>query len=291
MIKWTKDFKDYELLSCGNGHKIERFGKYILKRPDPQAIWPMKDEKDYDINAIYHRSNEGGGNWEFINLPNSWQINYSIDNKKIIFNLKPYTFKHTGVFPEQAVNWQFIYETIIKKNKKDFKVLNMFAYTGGATMISSLANAKVVHLDASKGIVSFAKENYLSSRLDENNIRWIVDDARKFVKREERRGNYYDAIILDPPSYGRGTNNEVWKIENDIYNLLVDLTNILNKNSSFVLFNSYTTGLQEGVLNYLLSDTLVKKFGGKIISYELGLKAKNNGLILPEGNTSIWINE
>ena len=250
-----------------------------------------RDEKDYDINAIYHRSNEGGGNWEFINLPNNWQINYSIDNKKIIFNLKPYTFKHTGVFPEQAVNWQFIYETIIKKNKKDFKVLNMFAYTGGATMISSLANAKVVHLDASKGIVSFAKENYLSSKLDENNIRWIVDDARKFVKREERRGNYYDAIILDPPSYGRGTNNEVWKIENDIYNLLVDLTNILNKNSSFVLFNSYTTGLQEGVLNYLLSDTIVKKFGGKIISYELGLKAKNNGLILPEGNTSIWINE
>lgn len=291
MIKFDESFNDYELLTCGDGSKIERFGEYILKRPDPQAIWSLKNEKDYKLNAVYNRSNEGGGSWDVYKLPEHWQIKYELDNKYIVFNLKPYTFKHTGVFPEQSVNWKFIYDTIKNSGKKEFKLLNLFAYTGGATMAASLAGAKVTHVDASKGIVSFAKENYISSKLNENNIRWIVDDCKKFVKREQRRNNIYDAIILDPPSYGRGSNKEVWKIETDIYDFLLDLSKILNKDSSFVLFNSYTTGLQEGVLNYLLGDTIKAKFGGKVISYELGLKAKNNGLVLPEGTTGIWLND
>lgn len=290
MIKFDDSFKDYDLLACGDGSKIERFGKYILKRPDPQAIWSLKNENKYKLNAIYHRSNEGGGSWDVKDLPEHWQIKYDIDNKYIVFNLKPYTFKHTGVFPEQATNWKFIYDTIKSAHKKEFKVLNLFAYTGGATMASALAGAKVTHVDASKGIVVYAKENYLSSKLDENNVRWIVDDCKKFVKRELRRNNIYDAIILDPPSYGRGKNKEVWKIEDDIYEFLIDLSNILNKDSTFVLLNSYTTGLQEGVLSYLLSDTIKTKFGGEVSTYELGLKSKDNGLILPEGCTGLWIN-
>lgn len=294
MIKFVENFKDYEVLDCGSGEKVERFGNYILRRPDPQAIWHQKNFKKYKVNAIYHRSNKGGGSWEFIDLPKSWKIGYDLDNNvKMIFNLKPFTFKHTGVFPEQAVNWNFIYnfcKNIIDKNSEDdFKVLNLFAYTGGATMAAALAGAKVTHVDASKGMVTWAKENADSSIIANDKIRWIVDDCKKFVEREIRRGNLYNGIIMDPPSYGRGPNGEVWKIEDSIYDFVYLSMNLLNKNNSFLILNSYTTGLQAGTMDYIINDTAKKhNFVGKSDSYEIGLKVSSTGLILPEGATTLF---
>ena len=297
MIKYVENFKDYEVLDCGDGEKIERFGKFLLRRPDPQAIWHPTNFNKYKVNAIYHRSSKGGGSWEFIDLPKSWKIKYDLidetngENAEMVFNLKPFTFKHTGVFPEQATNWTYIYnfcKTQIN-NKKDFKVLNLFAYTGGATLAAALAGAKVTHVDASKGMVTWAKENAESSKVAGDKIRWIVDDCKKFVEREIRRGNTYEGIIMDPPSYGRGPNGEVWKIEDAIYDFVNLAIKLLSKTNSFLILNSYTTGLQVGTMDYIISDIAnLNKIKGKMLSYELGLKVTSTGLILPEGATSIF---
>ena len=288
MIKYVENFKDYEVLDCGDNEKIERFGEYILRRPDPQAIWHPENFKKYKVNAIYHRSSKGGGTWEFIDLPKKWKISYDLDvDKKMTFNLKPFTFKHTGVFPEQATNWNYIYNFIKNKNS-EFKVLNLFAYTGGATMAAALSGAKVTHVDASKGMLTWAKENADSSNIPNDRIRWIVDDCKKFVEREIRRENVYDAIIMDPPSYGRGPGGEVWKIEESIYDFVELTTKLLAKNNSFMMLNSYTTGLQVGVMNYILNSAAKKNgINAKTIDYELGLKVNSTGLILPEGSTCI----
>ena len=293
-MKYVENFNDYEVLTCGNLEKIERFGKYILRRPDPQSIWPMDNEDKYKLNAHYHRSKSGGGSWEFFDLPESWKISYEIDkdnNKIMVFNLKPFSFKHTGVFPEQATNWNYIYN-FVKKYKKDneeFKVLNLFAYTGGATIAAALAGAKVTHVDSSKGIVTWAKENIISSHIPDDRVRYIVDDAVKFVEREIRRGNIYDAIIMDPPSYGRGPNNEIWKIEDSIYDFVELISHIINKNNSFVMLNSYTTGLQVSTMEYVIKKAFDKNgIKGRGEGYEIGLKVRDTGLILPEGSTYVY---
>lgn len=289
------DFKEYEVLACGDNQKIERFGKYILKRPDPQAIWHIDDISKYNINAIYHRSKSGGGKWEFIDLPKSWDMSYDLDkNTKIRFYLKPFSFKHVGVFPEQASNWKWFSKIIkdakIKNPKREIKVLNLFAYTGLATISASLSGAKVTHVDAAKGMVNMAKENATLSKCKTDSIRYIVDDCKKFVEREIRRGNTYEGIIMDPPSYGRGTKGEVWKIEDNIYDLVSLTSKLLSKDSLFFLLNSYTTGLQSGVMEYIVRDTIVKEHGGDCVSGEIGIKVKNNQLILPEGNSVRWKN-
>ena len=293
-MKYVDNFNDYEVLTCGNFEKIERFGKYILRRPDPQSIWPMENENKYKLNAHYHRSKSGGGKWEFFDLPESWKISYEIDkdNKKImVFNLKPFSFKHTGVFPEQATNWNYIYNFVkkYKNNNDEFKVLNLFAYTGGATIAAALAGAKVTHVDSSKGIVTWAKENIVASNIPDDRVRYIVDDAVKFVEREIRRGNTYDAIIMDPPSYGRGPNNEIWKIEDSIYNFVELVSHIINKNNSFVMLNSYTTGLQVSTMEYVIKKAFNKNgLKGSGEGYEIGLKVKDTGLVLPEGSTYVY---
>ncbi len=286
-MKYVNDFYDYEVIDCGDFEKIERFRDIYLRRPDPQAIWHMKNSKKINVDAVYHRSSKGGGSWEFFKEINTWQIKYDLSAKdKIIFNLKPFSFKHTGVFPEQAVNWKFIYDRV--KSKNNLKILNLFAYTGGATIAAALAGANVTHVDASKGIVSWAKENAISSNVSHDKIRWLVDDCRKFINREIRRGSVYDGIILDPPSYGRGSNNEVWKLEDDIYDFLVLISNVVNKENGFVLYNSYTTGLQPAVLKYMLSEVFEKKFSGTVESYEIGVKVSSTGLYLPEGCSGVW---
>lgn len=292
MIKYVKNFTDYEVLDCGNNEKIERFGEYILRRPDPQAIWHPENFKKYKVNAIYHRSSRGGGSWEFIDLPKTWKINYEVDkNVKMVFNLKPFTFKHTGIFPEQAVNWKFIYDFCKKASDsgKELKVLNLFAYTGGATMASSIAGAKVTHVDAAKGMLTWAKENAESSKIANDKIRWIVDDCKKFVEREIRRGNVYDGIIMDPPSYGRGPSGEVWKLEDSIYDFVKLTMKLLAKKNSFLILNSYTTGLQASVMDYIVNKSAVSNdIKGSTDSYEIGLKVSSTGLILPEGATTIF---
>ena len=292
MIKYVENFNDYELLDSGDNEKIERFGDYILKRPDPQAIWHPKDFKKYKVNAIYHRSKAGGGSWEFINLPKKWTINYDLaKGVRLSFNLKPFTFKHTGLFPEQAVNWKFIYKFCSEKSKMgvEVKVLNLFAYTGAATLAAAKGMAKVTHVDASKGILTWAKENADISGIGSDRIRWIVDDCKKFVEREIRRKNLYDGIIMDPPSYGRGAKGEVWKIESDIYDFLNLAFKILKKKDSFLMLNSYTTGLQTGVMDYMVKD-LAKNNGfvGESMPYELGLLCKSTGLLMPEGSTIVF---
>lgn len=292
-MKYVEDFVDYEVLDCGNNEKIERFGKYILRRPDPQAIWHPDNFNKYKLNAIYHRSNKGGGTWEFIDLPKVWQIGYDIDkNVKMVYNLKPFAFKHTGIFPEQAYNWKFIYD-FVKKNKslEEFKILNLFAYTGGATLAGALAGAKVTHVDASKGMVAWAKENAISSKVPEDRIRWIVDDCKKFVEREIKRGNKYSGIIMDPPSYGRGPNGEIWKIEDAIFDFVTLTMKLLNYKNSFLILNSYTTGLQPGAMNYIIKKAAkINGLNGETESYEIGLKVKTTGFILPEGATNIFYN-
>ncbi len=283
----ASDWKDYEVIDCSEGEKLERWGDYILLRPDPQVIWntPKKNPSWKKLNGHYHRSKNGGGEWEFMNLPQQWSINY----KELTFNLKPFSFKHTGLFPEQAVNWDW-FGGLIKDAapKREIKVLNLFAYTGGATVAAAKAGAKVTHVDASKGMVTWAKENAVSSGLADAPIRWLVDDCVKFVEREIRRGNKYDGIIMDPPSYGRGPKGEIWKLEDKIYSFIELTTKLLSDDALFFLINSYTTGLAPSVLTYMVSNTVVKEFGGKVISDEIGLPVSSNGLVLPCGASCRW---
>ena len=283
---WIADhWKDYEVIDTSCGEKLERWGKYILLRPDPQVIWNTKKEKKEwkQLNGHYHRSQKGGGEWEFFDLPGEWSIHYN----DLTFNLKPFSFKHTGLFPEQATNWDW-FSDLIGKAGRPIKVLNLFAYTGGATLAAAKAGASVTHVDASKGMVTWAKENAISSGLADAPIRWLVDDCVKFVEREIRRGNKYDAIIMDPPSYGRGPKGETWKIEESIYPFIELTTNILSESPLFFLINSYTTGLQPAVLSYMMNMTIVSKFGGRVVSDEIGLPVKDTGLILPCGASGRW---
>lgn len=283
---WIADnWKDYEVIDTSSGEKLERWGDYILLRPDPQVIWntERKNPLYRKLNGHYHRSSKGGGEWEFFNLPNEWSINYG----DLTFNLKPFSFKHTGLFPEQAANWDW-FSSIIKKAKienpdREIKVLNLFAYTGGATCAAAKAGANVTHVDASKGMVTWAKENAISSGLKDAPIRWLVDDCVKFVEREIRRGNKYDAIIMDPPSYGRGPKGEIWKIEDAVFPLINICSDILKDEPLFFLINSYTTGLQPAVLSYMLNTVLVSRYGGKVEADEIGLPVSSNGLVLPCG--------
>ena len=280
-MRLASNWKDYEILDMADGRKLERWGSYVLDRPDPQIIW--KDKTHVKLwqkaDAKYFRSNKGGGHWENItNVPEAWQIKY----KDLTFNVKQMGFKHTGVFPEQAVNWDYMIDKIKNSNRK-IKVLNLFAYTGGATLACAYAGADVVHVDSSKGMVSWAKENIASSNLTDRYVRFIVDDVIKFVKREIRRGNKYDAIIMDPPSYGRGTNGEVWNIEDNLYDLIKLCEEVLSDNPLFFLINSYTTGMSSTVLENILSLTINKKFKGQISSGEVGLPMKDGTLILPCG--------
>ena len=277
---WLADsWKDYEVIDCSKGEKLERWGDYILVRPDPQVIWdtPRKEKGWHKMNAHYHRSKKGGGEWEFFDLPQQWSIHY----RNLTFQLKPFSFKHTGLFPEQAANWDWFSE-LIKKAGRPVKVLNLFAYTGGATIAAAVAGASVTHVDASKGMVTWAKENAASSGLADAPIRWIVDDCVKFVEREIRRGNHYDAIIMDPPSYGRGPKGEIWKIEESIHPLVKLCAQLLVDRPLFFLINSYTTGLQPAVLSYLIG-TELKRFPGKVTADEIGLPVSSNGLTLPCG--------
>lgn len=283
---WIADrWKDYEVLDCSGGEKLERWGDFLLIRPDPQVIWetPKENRGWRRPNGHYHRSAKGGGEWEFFDLPQQWTIGYH----GLTFNLKPFSFKHTGLFPEQAANWDWFGEKI-QKAGRPIKVLNLFAYTGGATLAAAKAGASVTHVDASKGMVGWAKENAKSSGLEDAPIRWIVDDCVKFVEREIRRGNHYDAIIMDPPSYGRGPKGEIWKIEDAIHSLVKLCAQLLSDKPLFFLINSYTTGLAPAVLTYMLSIEVKSKFGGSVISDEIGLPVAKNGLILPCGASGRW---
>lgn len=275
-------WKDYEVIDTSNGEKLERWGKYILVRPDPQVIWQTPGRSRWDkINAHYHRSIKGGGEWEFFDLPKEWTIKYD----ELVFHLKPFSFKHTGLFPEQAANWDW-FSAIIRKavaGGRSVNVLNLFAYTGGATVAAAQAGAHVTHVDASKGMVQWAKENAASSGIDEKKTRWIVDDCGKFVEREIRRGNHYDAVIMDPPSYGRGPGGEIWKMEDSIYPFLEKTVRLLSDDPLFFLINSYTTGLQPAVLSYMLHSVLDHKVSGTIEADEVGLPVSSNGLVLPCG--------
>ena len=283
---WLADrWKDYEVIDCSCGEKLERWSKYILLRPDPQVIWdtPKTNKNWKKLNGHYHRSKKGGGEWEFFDLPEQWDIHY----RSLTFHLKPFSFKHTGLFPEQAVNWDWFSDKI-KKAGRPVKVLNLFAYTGGATLAAAAAGASVTHVDASKGMVTWAKENAVSSGLGDAPIRWLVDDCVKFVEREIRRGNHYDGIIMDPPSYGRGPKGEIWKIEEKIYSLVCLCEKLLSKDPLFFLINSYTTGLQPAVLSYMLGTAVAKKHGGKVSADEVGLPVSANGLVLPCGASGRW---
>ncbi len=296
---WIADkWKDYEVLDTSSGEKCERWGDYILVRPDPQVIWntPHGIKEWKQKNGHYHRSNKGGGEWEFINLPKEWQISYNlpinIEDSRLTFNLKPFSFKHTGLFPEQAVNWNWFSSIINKKKEenpnKEIKILNLFAYTGGATLSAAKAGAFVTHVDASKGMVNWAKENALSSNIPGDRIRWLVDDCVKFVEREIRRGNKYDGIIMDPPSYGRGPKGEIWKIEESIFPFVELSAQLLSDDPLFFLINSYTTGLQPAVLSYMINTVVTKKHGGKVEAEEIGLPVSSNGLVLPCGASGRW---
>lgn len=281
----AENWKDYEVIDTSNGEKLERWGKYILLRPDPQVLWdtPKKNPAWKRLNAHYHRSKKGGGEWEFFDLPEQWSIHY----KDLTFHLKPFSFKHTGLFPEQAANWDW-FSDLIKNAGRPIKVLNLFAYTGGATCAAAKAGAAVTHVDASKGMVTWAKENAQASGLADAPIRWIVDDCVKFVEREIRRGNHYDAIIMDPPSYGRGPKGEIWKIEEKIHPFIALCEQLLSDDPLFFLVNSYTTGLAPAVLTYLISTEVVSKHGGHVVSDEIGLPVSDNGLVLPCGAAGRW---
>ena len=283
---WIADqWKDYEVIDTSSGEKLERWGKYLLVRPDPQVIWQTarRDERWHKMNAHYHRSSRGGGEWEFFSLPEQWKISYG----KLNFQLKPFSFKHTGLFPEQAVNWDW-FSNLIRSSGRPVKVLNLFAYTGGATLAAAAAGASVTHVDASKGMVAWAKENAVCSGLADAPIRWLVDDCQKFVERELRRGNRYDGIIMDPPSYGRGPRGEVWKIEDAIHPLVSLCAGLLSDDPLFFLINSYTTGFAPSVLSYLLGIEVAARFGGTVISDEIGLPVTDSGLYLPCGSSGRW---
>ena len=288
-MRIANDWKDYEILDMASGKKLERWGKYILDRPDPQIVWLEKQNKEIwkKADAVYHRSNKGGGHWETkTNVPENWQIKY----KDLTFNIKQMGFKHTGLFPEQAVNWDYMINKIKSSNRK-IKVLNLFAYTGGATVACAYAGADVVHVDSSKGMVAWAKENIVSSNLEDRYVRFIVDDCIKFVEREIRRGNKYDAIIMDPPSFGRGANGEVWNIEESLFKLIKLCEEVLSDNPLFFLINSYTTGLSGMVLENILNLTINKKYEGKVTSGEIGLPMKDSKLVLPAGIYGLWEDE
>ena len=281
------EWKDYELIDASSGQKFERWGKVYLLRPDPMVVWDNGDllEKYHGkIDAVYYRNNKGGGHWDNLrNVPGSWKINY----KNLTFNIKQMGFKHTGLFPEQAVNWEFMMDKIKKSNRK-IRVLNLFAYTGGASVSCVAAGAHVTHVDSSRGMVDWCKENIISSNLPSTEIRYIVDDVVKFVQREIRRGNHYDAIVMDPPSYGRGTNGEVWDIEKNLNYLVKLCCEVLSDDPLFFLINSYTTGLSSTVLSNILSLTVNQKFKGKITSGEVGIPVKNSDLVLPCGIYGRW---
>ena len=282
-------WKEYEVIDTSCGEKLERWGKYLLVRPDPQVIWdtPKTEPGWRKMNAHYHRSSKGGGEWEFFDLPQQWDLHY----KDLTFHLKPFSFKHTGLFPEQAANWDWFSE-LIKKAGRPVKVLNLFAYTGGATMACASANAsEVVHVDASKGMVSWAKENMVLSHLENKKIRFIVDDVIKFVEREKRRGRKYHAIIMDPPSYGRGPGGEVWKLEDNLFPFVKLCSQVLSDKPLFVIINSYTTGLAPSVLGYMLHLLVAEKYGGRVTWDELGLPVTETGLALPCGATGRWGSE
>lgn len=283
---WIADnWKEYEVLDTSNGEKLERWGSYLLIRPDPQVIWdtPRTNPGWTKRDAHYHRSAKGGGQWEFFRLPPEWSICY----RELTFRLKPFSFKHTGLFPEQAVNWDWT-SRLIRGADRPLKVLNLFAYTGGATLAAAKAGASVTHVDASKGMVAWAKENAMASGLADAPIRWLVDDCVKFVEREIRRGSKYDGIIMDPPSYGRGPKGEIWKMEDAIFPFLKLTAQLLSRDARFFLINSYTTGLQPAVLQYMLQLCIVERFGGQAESAEIGLPVTDTGLILPCGASGRW---
>lgn len=283
---WLADqWKDYELLDCGRGEKLERWGDKLLVRPDPQAIWntPRSHRGWKKPDARYARSSTGGGQWADKSVPQRWQIHY----RDLTFQVGLMNFKHTGVFPEQAANWDFARERI-QKAGRPVSVLNLFAYTGGATIVCAAAGASVCHVDAAKGMVQWARENAKISGLEDKPIRWIVDDCTKFVEREIRRGRSYDAIIMDPPSYGRGPSGEVWKLEENLYPFVELVAGVLSDNPLFVILNSYTTGLSPSVLTYILQTVIGGKFGGHTVSDELGLPVSATGLALPCGATGRW---
>ncbi len=281
-MQTSQNWKDYELLDSGSGEKLERWGKYILSRPDPLAIWPKFEKELWNkTDAHYERNEEGGGKWKTkTQLPDKWDIEY----RDLKFIIKPTSVKHTGLFPEQSVNWDSFVE-LVKKEKREISVLNLFAYTGGATIALAKAGAKVCHVDSSKGIVEWAKENAELNGLQ--NIRWIVDDAIKFVEREAKRGVKYDAVIMDPPSFGRGSKGEVWKLEDDLWSLIEKITKILSDNPLFFHINSYSTGMSPTVVGNLLVSAM-KKYSGNIKTDELGLKEKNSERILPQGVFGRW---
>lgn len=281
----AKNWKDYEVIDTSGGEKLERWGDYLLIRPDPQVIWDTEKKHPgwKQRNGHYHRSNKGGGEWEFFRLPDEWTISY----KELTFHLKPFSFKHTGLFPEQAANWDW-FSDLIQNAGRPVKVLNLFAYTGGATILAAKAGASVTHVDASKGMVNWAKENAASSGLADAPIRWLVDDCVKFAEREIRRDNHYDAVIMDPPSYGRGPKGEIWKIEDSIYPFLKLTAKLLSDNPLFVLLNSYTTGLQPAVLSYMMNTVYRKSFGGHVEADEIGLPVTESALVLPCGASGRW---
>ncbi len=282
----TIDWKDYELIDCSDGERLERWGDKVLIRPDPQVIWktPKNNPLWKTADACYHRSKTGGGAWGVrTKLPAFWSIGY----KDLTFNVKTMGFKHTGIFPEQAVNWDEL-RRMIENAGRPVKVLNLFAYTGGATVACLKAGASVVHVDASKGMVSWAKENAVSSGVADRSVRWIVDDCIKFVQREYRRGNRYDIIIMDPPSYGRGPGGEVWKLEDEVYSFVELCSRLLYSDSIAVLINSYTTGLSPSVMQYILGSVVVPRFGGSVSSSEIGLPVTESKMILPCGASAFW---
>ena len=288
-MRVAENWKDYELIDCSAGEKLERWGDKIFIRPDPQVIWqtPKKNPLWRSADAKYLRSKTGGGRWEvYKKLPAAWTVDY----KDLRFGVKTMGFKHTGIFPEQAVNWDTLTD-MIKNAARPVKVLNLFGYTGCATIACLKAGASVCHVDASKGMVQWAKENAKLSGVEDRNVRWIVDDCFKFVKREIRRGNTYDIIIMDPPSYGRGPNKEIWKLEDSIYDFCNTCTEIMHKDSLALFLNSYSTGLSAAVMQYVLASSIGKKWGGKVLSDEIGLRVSESGLVLPCGATAIWSKE
>ncbi len=287
-MRISDGWKDYELIDCSDGERLERWGDYFLIRPDPQVLWktPKKDPRWKHADARYLRSNTGGGKWEvYHTLPDSWKIRYH----SLTFNIKPMGFKHTGIFPEQAVNWDLT-ASVIKSSDRPLKMLNLFAYTGGATISALAAGAAVTHVDASKGMVLWAKENAAASNVADKPVRWFIDDCIKLVEREIRRGNQYDIIIMDPPSYGRGPGGEVWKLEAEVYALCAQCAKLLSDNAKLFLLNSYTTGLSPSVMGYMLGSIFISSRGGKVNADEIGLPVTSSGLVLPSGSTAYWYN-
>lgn len=285
-MRVSSNWCDYELIDCSGGERLERWGDIILIRPDPQIIWNTERKNPLwrKAHARYYRSSSGGGQWQvYKKLPQQWSLKYG----DLVFNVKPMGFKHTGIFPEQAVNWDFASD-IIKSSDRQLNVLNLFGYTGCATLACLNAGAKVCHVDASKGMVQWAKENAQASDLADKPVRWLVDDCMKFVAREQRRGNKYDGLIMDPPSYGRGPGGEVWKLEEQLYSFVELCSTILSDDARFFILNSYTTGLPPSVMEYMLSTILVRRFGGSVSSSEIGLPVTDSGLVLPCGSTAIW---